>query len=203
MITYFILTGFKKFCNYKINPSEIIVDRIKHPNILNKFVVDVSVRDVDYYISLICKITKKLSLNNRIIILHIGLDFNSDQIILEHGAVNQMTFGCKDNNNFMPKYLPIDPRYDILNMLYTDIPIYSLFPNISKREYGGTFVSNYIYYSSLMNCKSKNKVDSLYIHIPFYFINESENKIIEIMNSLTNYYRDDSSLNLKKYKLVL
>ncbi len=197
MATNIIITGFKPFCDYPKNPSQSLVNNIVHPNIIKKFILNVSITDVDNQIPKICQLAKQSTSNRKkIVILHIGLDASTSEPIIEYGAKNKITFGCPDNEGKMVYDQPIDSAKSLESFLFSGLPIDKLFSKVKKRTYGGTYISNYVYYKSLWECRNHN-IDCLYIHIPYdYNAMDSILKIIDSLISFKNYYSN------KKYKFV-
>lgn len=161
-----ILTGFTPFCGSKDNPGEIILNAI---NNVNKIIIDVSVRDVVNKMIFIRNTIKDL--DEKIVVVHLGLDANISSYVFENGANNFMDFECPDNDGIIIKNKKIDPIASKNNYIATNLPIQQITTVLQPkycveiRKFGGTYVSNFIYYVSLKILKKSN-VYCLYVHLP-------------------------------------
>jgi len=177
----FIITGFGPFYGVKNNPSATLVDRIKSDckDVIATYILDVSIESVMAIIQKISQLVKEkekeMKENERIIILHLGVDPTANQFWLEKGAKNLADFSCEDNNKNLPKNQPIDRSKKKHVMLRTNVNVERLRADllnkssndyyISISDFGGSFISNYIYYMSLWSCQS-DVTTSLYVHVP-------------------------------------
>lgn len=174
----FILTGFLPFCEHKENPSEIIVKQIQNKLIKEKLVIETSVSAVkqafDEYIG------PSLSKQHDLIVVHMGLDAGADDIRLELGAVNLADFPCPDERGLKLQNEVIDPSLEKGEYITSSLEIKDL--GIGElSDYGGTFISNYIYFICLRFYTTR----ALYIHLP-PFSRMSCNKQLDAVNDIIN-----------------
>jgi pyrrolidone-carboxylate peptidase len=156
--------GFGPFCGIHYNPAEWLVRSVARRSSTGEHfsVVPVSTVDVDAAIR-----------SNRgcRIIIWVGLDASAKHAWLELGAQNLMDFVCADERGFQPRGEPIDPRFPVTHMRWSMLPVLAINRRLRACGYrigvrlsGGTFVSNYAYYRSLV----KMRGHALYLHVPTF-----------------------------------
>jgi len=162
------VTGFKPFGKYKENPSKKIAkllcsDKIAQTYwILNVSKTNIDV-DVDMYFSDINQIitleSTKTKTKTKTLLIHFGLNPNSENITIEMRAKNE--FDCKK----------IDKKLSIDNYISTKIPIDKIKIKIKMNKKivigsdAGTWLCNYIYYRSL-KFANKKSCFSLFVYLP-------------------------------------
>lgn len=169
----FIVTGFTDFCGLS-NPSKIVLDRLQNKLVYDRILVDVSIDSVQKKLPHICQTAAQLAQKNyHVIILHLGLVPNGSKIQLEQGAINELTFSCKDNAGNQPQHEKIEDNKPLDYYRATDLPLEKIKSKLTHNpelfelsQSGGTFVSNYIYYYCLQHCAQIKNVHCLYVHIP-------------------------------------
>lgn len=160
-----LITAFDAFGNDKINPSELVLEKI--PNkIDNKTIIKQILPTIAY---------KSIEIINNIIysqkidyILCLGLAKGIDNIRIERIAINLNDFRIEDNakNKYIDKKI-----YENGNLAYmTNLPIKRICKSINDNNIkstislsAGSFVCNHIMYANLYN---HPKIPSGFIHIP-------------------------------------
>lgn len=94
------LTGFKKFANVDVNPTQLIAqhfEKQKHPNIAKVTRLDVTTDEVDAYLKNICKDLGEDCKNKKVLNLHLGVGPNT-AYHLEQCGYNLKDFRVPDNS---------------------------------------------------------------------------------------------------------
>lgn len=148
-----IITGYKPFLKNEINPTEILVNKLKEEGYETK-VLDVTYKEVDEFIDSLSKDTFLLSL---------GLAQSRKFLSIEKYAYNKINDHVKDNSGFIPSSSIIDPS--LKEKEETNLKVEDLLPLIKDSyisEDPGNYLCNYIYFKGL----NKLNNNALFIHIP-------------------------------------
>lgn len=153
--TVFHITGFARFFNVPVNPTELIVHGLPHyleqcppkPNvqIASATVLQVSAKTVleqlnrmYAQIKMASTVLKPMSASlpphkaglrtkNRNVFIHLGVNMGSTRFNLEWKARNEATFSCPDESGWVPLRHAIDPdNGDITCSHRTSIPLLPL-----------------------------------------------------------------------------
>lgn len=191
--TEFHVTGFQRFFNVPINPTELIVQALPdylrhHPlkpsaHVASMTVLKVSAetttqRLVDIYAHH-AKSTQTQLLHrkrpplHRTIFLHLGVNMRADKFYLETHARNEATFSCPDEMGWTPIRHAIDPdNSDIAVTRQTTLDAQTLLKNLTSLGYpvdisrdAGRFVCNWVYFNSL-KLSGTHCTHALFVHVP-------------------------------------
>lgn len=191
-VTEFHLTGFSRFHNVPINPTQLIVEAIpgflsKRPlkpgavlastNVM-KVAAETTRTDVEQMYKQLDKPTHPLlrarvRSDRRIVFIHMGVNMRVSHFQLELQGRNEATFSCPDELGWTPIKRPIDKNnFDISTVCRTTLPLERLVEDLKQKGFGvemstdaGRFVCNWVYYNSLQLAK-KNDTSSLFVHVP-------------------------------------
>ncbi len=156
-----LLTGFEKFANFPINPTQTLVESFDS----EQLVIKKAILPVDFgriaapYDELVNSFLPDL-------IINLGLNASALSLNLETFALN----AGKDLNPAEP-FFDIEPNGEVAyrTNLNTDHYASALrkegVPAISS-NYAGDYLCNYIYYQSL-KWTNHNGGDALFVHLPF------------------------------------
>ena len=97
------LTGFKKFGNHAVNPTQLLAEHYLNSKVSNVHasVVEVTTKDVDTYIDSMKGILADKG-NKKILNLHFGVGPNK-VYYLEKCCYNNKDFGIPDNLGYQPR----------------------------------------------------------------------------------------------------
>lgn len=154
-----IITGFKPFLKNEVNPTEILVNKLKNEG-YNTKVLDVTYKEVDEFID---------SLKEDTFLLSLGLAQSRKSLSIEKYGYNKINNHTKDNSGFIPKIDVINQS--LKEKIETNINIEKLLPLIKDSyisEDPGNYLCNYIYFKGL----NKLNNNALFIHIPLLKENE-------------------------------
>lgn len=196
----FHLTGFARFFNVSANPTEDIVHAL--PHYLEKFplssnarlasatVLQVAAKTVSEHLDkMYMEVAKSNRLNAfpkdplarkklsnkkpRTVFIHLGVNMNCTQFLLEWKAKNEATFSCPDELGWTPMRHPIDPDDDdIMCTRQTSLALCSLLNNLADRGHSvslshdaGRFICNWTYFNSLKLAR-RHDAHALFVHVP-------------------------------------
>uniref|UniRef100_A0A6U5ZUD9 Uncharacterized protein n=1 Tax=Guillardia theta TaxID=55529 RepID=A0A6U5ZUD9_GUITH len=207
----FALTGFGKFDNVEINPTDVIVK--KFPSYLEEnplpfeaavdrcLVMEVSAEGCKERLSAMHKTCFRDHEDFRVW-LHLGVAASKEEFQLEQVAWNEADFRCPDERGWQPSKQPIfSEDGPISQQMKSLLPIRRICSALRKNFRvkiscdPGRFVCNWIYYCSLRSCRTEDPEgsDSLFVHVPpFSCIEEGEqlkfihNLICQIATNLTS-----------------
>lgn len=159
-----LLTGFEPFHKSSLNPSQEIIKRISHPNLIAKEVLPVTFRESAK------KLSSLIDLHNPSVVVALGQAEGRAQITPERIAINLDDARIADNAGVTPSEVPIisggPPAY------FTTLPIKKLVERLSSSSIpaaislsAGTFVCNHVFYSMQHHCENKG-IRSGFIHVP-------------------------------------
>lgn len=164
-----ILTGFGKFGGVDENPTELIVNALKEKNIGADYfeVLNVAVDDVSLF-------HDKFDGCDENIFIHLGVHGDTNCMLLEKSAYNNMTFRISDQCGYSPNMECIRDDVALDFPLDTDLDIEHMASQLLREEFEvaishdpGRFLCNYIYYKSLnhFTCSGQTK-NAIFIHVP-------------------------------------
>lgn len=159
-----LVTAFEPFGGEVDNPTIEVVKALKHLTRVDTAILPVTFNCFDEVIKLIEK--KEYDY-----ILHLGQAGGRNKITFEQIAINLMEARIPDNNGFQPKSEPIIKKGE--DGIFTTLPIGPLVASLQEKSFpvsisytAGTYVCNYIMYSSLNYFKGTNtKVG--FVHVPY------------------------------------
>ena len=159
-----LITAFEPFGGEKNNPTIEVVEALQG-------LEEVDIKKLPVTFSCFEEVTKIPELNMYDYILHLGQAGGRSKITLGQVGINRMDARIPDNNGFQPKGEAILENGG--DGIFTTLPIRELVTSLQHKGFpvsisytAGTYVCNYIMYSSLHHFKgSKTKVG--FIHIPY------------------------------------
>lgn len=160
----FLVTAFEPFGNDKENPTMEVLEKLKGITTVDTMVLPVT---FDFFSDFIKKVHDK----NYDYILHLGQAGGRNKVTFEKVAINYMDARIPDNQGNQPVGEPIIGQG--ADGIFTTLPVRELVLALQSKRYpvtmsysAGTYVCNYIMYSSLYYFQnSETKVG--FIHIPF------------------------------------
>lgn len=161
---FVLVTGFKPFGDYDINPSEIIAEKINGTSIRNHSIIGISL-DVDWD-KCYNKTVHFIEMYHPSIVVSLGLAPRAKMIRLEKLSINIRR--CEK----LPFFKPIEMKAPFVRL--TDINLYKIAEKIKKENvpcrvsyFAGFYMCNYLYYK-LLNYKAYNNADMkiIFIHVP-------------------------------------
>jgi len=159
-----LLTGFEPFHKSHLNPSEEIVKRIKHPNLIAKEVLPVTFGESAK------RLTALIELHKPTAVLALGQAEGRSQITPERVAINLDDARIADNAGNAPIEEMISS--DGPDAYFTTLPIGKIIERLNASSIpaaislsAGTFVCNHIFYLMQHHC-AKNEIRSGFIHLP-------------------------------------
>ena len=159
-----LLTGFEPFHKSSLNPSQEIVKRIEHPNLIAKEVLPVTFGESSR------KLISLIDLHNPSVVVALGQAEGRTQITPERIAINLDDARIADNAGFSPKESPIINGGP--DAYFTTLPIKRLVDHLIENGVpasislsAGTFVCNHIFYSMQHYCLDKGMISG-FIHLP-------------------------------------
>jgi len=167
------LTGFKKFGNCSVNPTQMIAEHYLKSTIagLHSAVVEVTTKDVDAYINSMKKIIADMG-TKKILNLHFGVGPNKIYH-LERCCYNNKDFGIPDNLGYQPKNEQICKDTDLDCPINCKLDLLAIENKLGKKHQlqqsddPGRYLCNYIYFQSSHELSLKNEnVCSLFVHFP-------------------------------------
>ncbi|KYQ94206.1 hypothetical protein DLAC_04500 [Tieghemostelium lacteum] len=197
-----LLTGFGKFNGVDDNPSSHLINEINihlstyNPKdlqfeLVNTQVLEVSGRGVTEYLK---DVEDKYLINlDDIILLHLGVASQSQNIALERFGWNKANFRTPDERGWSPVDQDIQPNEKRVN-IETKLPLKTFVDNLSKRhkvfesEDPGRFICNYLYYLSLSKTLLKKDLHSLFVHIPPFEVIDKQSQLmflVDLMNEIS------------------
>lgn len=211
MTTDFHITGFHRFFNVPINPTELIVRALpdyilenslaSNANIVSTTVLKVAAQTTRQKINdMYARHTKAVEMRlqsrrrsptSRTIFIHMGVNMSANKFYLELQARNEATFLCADELGWTPIRETIDPDdSDITTTHRTTIDVHSLCKQLTSLGHpvgisrdAGRFVCNWVYFNSLKNSQRAN-THALFIHVPPTFIVPIERQVQFIASTL-------------------
>lgn len=159
-----LLTGFKLFGKFQVNPSEIIVNNFV-PN--DHVQLKTMILEVDFAKALV-PYTEMLSEFRPDFIINLGLSATSGVILLEHMAINKGFDHIHDRKHFT---IQTDAAAPLALANQLDLTILSeqlcekQIP-VLRSNHAGSYLCNFIFYHSLQ-WSQQNGGDAIFVHIPF------------------------------------
>lgn len=157
-----LLTGFKLFDKFEVNPSEIIVQSFVSTSTV---ALETMVLDVDFE-KVSIPYHERLEQFQPDFILNMGLSATKGVVQLERNALNCGFDHIHDKEHFV-----IEKEGE--QALYTRLDVDTLGEKLCEKgvptlssNYAGAYLCNYIYYYSLKWCQQHGG-DALFMHIPF------------------------------------
>jgi pyroglutamyl-peptidase len=167
-----MLTGFEAFNNASLNPSQEVVERIRHNSIIIKKILPVT------FASAARQLTEMIDLYEPEVVLALGQSEGRVQITPERIAINLDDAKIADNAGEIPverKILEAGP-----DAYFTTLPIVKIVDRLQRSGIpaaislsAGTFVCNHIFYMLQHHCKERN-ILSGFIHLPLITEQKSE-----------------------------
>ncbi len=170
-MTKILLTGFVPFLDYKINPTQQIVENLNGDRI-DGFEIEGRVLSVDFQQSAE-QLKQYIDEVKPQIIMSLGLAGGRFKITPERIAIN-VKDGEADNNG----YAPIDESIDEngADAYFTNLPLRDMVNRLQKEGFpaeisntAGTYLCNNIMYEGLVYAKQNEGVRAGFIHIPASF----------------------------------
>ncbi|MFZ8871804.1 MAG: pyroglutamyl-peptidase I [Candidatus Nanopelagicaceae bacterium] len=159
-----LLTGFEPFHKSHLNPSEEIVKRIKHPNLIAKEVLPVTFGEAA------TRLTALIDQHKPTAVLALGQAEGRSHITPERVAINLDDARIADNAGNAPREEKISS--DGPDAYFTTLPIGKIIERLDASSIpaaislsAGTFVCNHIFYLMQRHCFEK-EIRSGFIHLP-------------------------------------
>ena len=178
MFDAIFLTGFKKFGNHAVNPTEEVVKAIEGRGIagVRCSIVEVTAADADKYVE---AVRSELAQRKGEKILHLHFGVGPNKVYhLETAAYNNKDFRIPDNAGYQPRNEKIAADMDLESPLKTQLNLEEMKQLAVKAGHEsilstdpGRYLCNYIYFRSLeaLSRKHENN-ESLFIHFPTHAI---------------------------------
>ena len=166
-----LITGFEAYWDYPENSSWMVAERVADHGVEE---VDIVVEQMPVSFSRVASVFRlAVEKHNPDLIIMLGQSGGSDRVKLERVALNLMDARRADNDGYTPNEEPI--QSDTPAALLTNLPIKDLRMVIEEEGIAvkisnscGLYVCNRLYYESLMVCKERHAVRSVFVHLPFY-----------------------------------
>lgn len=191
-VTEFHLTGFSRFHNVPVNPTELVVTAL--PKYLEEAplknrallasarVLKVAAKSTREELQAMYKgldvpshpfIVGKSRAERRIVFVHLGVNVCVNHFQLEIQGRNEATFTCPDELGWTPMKRPIDPdNCDLYSVCRTTLKLDPLISDLRRKGFkvdmssdAGRFVCNWVYYNSLQLAEA-NGATALFVHVP-------------------------------------
>ena len=173
------LTGFGKFNGVEVNPTTILIDKLKEcsgsgdDDEITYEVLEVAVDKVNSYL---CSLPQE----DALCFIHLGVNATGDCIQLERMAYNNMNFRCEDESGFQPKSTPICEELSLDGSIMSDLPLEEFATDMCNEGFNcktsddpGRFLCNYVYFKSL-----QNKKYSVFIHVPHFSVIDADTQLL-------------------------
>lgn len=192
VVTEFHVTGFNRFFNVEVNPTQLIVQALSayvsdnpfksSASLSSSTVLEVSASSTREELeAMYHKLAKPFqrvtpsthARETRVVFVHLGVNMRSTCFQLEMQAKNEATFSCPDEAGWTPIRVPIDSlNSDITAISRTSLDIPSLVSELSQQGFNvqsstdaGRFVCNWVYYNSL-KLATYAGAHALFVHVP-------------------------------------
>lgn len=161
-----LVTGFKPFNKENINPTELILKRIKdeYKNVFTLLL------NVEYNLDS-CILLDAIKRNIPDVLICLGQAGGRKKVMVENYALNMQSAVIPDNNNILLKHQKINESGNIC--YETNVDLLKLVHNVNDESFGisyhaGTFICNEIYYRAL-EFINNNKLNTkcIFVHIPY------------------------------------
>jgi len=130
----------------------------------------------------------------RVVLLHVGADISSNVYLLEYQGRNDASFVNPDEKGWQPMRRKIYEHKDLSHTLMTSMPVEKIRRKLREKQFrvsvstdAGSFVCNWIYYSSLHRSLTLPNVHVLFVHVPSYTVaNKSEQArfLVELIKTI-------------------
>lgn len=167
-----LLTGFEPFHKSSLNPSQEIVKRIEHPNLIAKEVLPVTFGEASQ------KLISLIDLHKPNVVIALGQAEGRTHITPERIAINLDDARIADNAGNSPKERPIVAGGS--DAYFTTLPVGELVERLNEDGVpasislsAGTFVCNHIFYAMQHYCLDR-EIKSGFIHLPLMESQASE-----------------------------
>lgn len=190
MYDHVYLTGFKKFGEHTVNPTEEAVKSVSMAGVTCS-IVEVTTADVDKYIERISEEVGRRK-GQRVLHLHFGVGPNK-VYRPESFGYNNKTFRIPDNLGYQPQNEKITQEHQLDHPLHTPVNIPTLLEDAIHHGFAwekstdpGRYLCNYIYFRSLFDFGQKyERNHSLFIHFPTYADCSHETNVKFVTHILT------------------
>lgn len=191
-LTQFYLTGFSRFHNVPVNPTEEVANYL--PSYLHKFPLSKGAVLVDTRVLKVSAQTTRAAVESmhsefdhhplqqikspdlvrrRRVVLHLGVNAVAKRFQLEIQARNEATFSCPDELGWAPIKREIDSNLgDLTATCTTSLRVPAIVRELCDRGFdveqstdAGRFVCNWTYFHSLARAKH-NGTHVLFVHVP-------------------------------------
>lgn len=190
--TEFHVTGFSRFHNVPINPTDLTVKALpaymkdnsprNRALLASTRVLKVAAESTREELQAMYKgidapchpvIVGKSRAERRIVFVHLGVNVCVNHFQLEIQGKNEATFACADELGWKPIKRPIDPNNsDLSSSCQTTLELDPLMGQMRQKGFkvdlstnAGRFVCNWVYYNSLMLAEA-NGAAALFVHVP-------------------------------------
>jgi pyroglutamyl-peptidase len=179
-----LISSFGPFHNFENNPSELIMNELKHEfNFDLKKSIDWKVIPVTY--KAVDALYNDNIINKYNYIIHLGVATNFDKLRIEINAHNSIS--GNDIDGFEPGNQIINNGNEIISSNFPfeviDYILNKYKDEVVISDDAGRYLCNYIYYKSLYHFKNESKV--IFIHIAD-FKNNNKALSIEIQKKIIN-----------------
>lgn len=178
-VTEFHCTGFSKFHDVAVNPTELLMRELKftlkaEPLPDNAVLASATVIETDARVaSGVLRQLYEQPEKRRRIYVHCGVDVSIPRFQLEIQGRNEATFSCPDESGWMPCKMRIEPEKHLANTRTTDLPLGDLVGRLRRRGFdaelsrdAGKYVCNWVYYNSLKLAEQMEKSSAIFVHFP-------------------------------------
>lgn len=163
-----IITGFEPFSGASSNPSQLVINELKHSSFANVELIT-AVLPVEYELASE-QLLKLISENNPEMVIALGQAEGRTEISIERIAINLADAKIADNGGDLKLNQEIYPNG--APGYFTTLPIIELIEKLRSSGFkasqslsAGSFVCNYIFYQ-MQKTLSNTSVKSGFIHLP-------------------------------------
>lgn len=213
LLTEFHLTGFSRFHNVPINPTELIVKALpaylqdippsNRALLASTRVLKVAAKSTYEELQAMYRgidvpshpiLVGKTRAERRIVFVHLGVNVRVHNFQLEIQGRNEATFSCPDELGWTPIKRPIDSENsDVSAICQTTLKLDPLISDLRGKGFkvdtssdAGRFVCNWVYYNSLQLANA-NAAAALFVHVPplaVVSVDRQTQFIAELMDSI-------------------
>lgn len=165
-----LLTGFLPFLGESINPSQVLLERIKRDLSLQDH-VDTLLLPVSFQ-QAGTLLKQHLSRHRYEAVLMLGQAGGRKRISLEQVALNWIETEKPDEDGFTPHRGNIDPKGEAA--YFTDLPLPQWQKLLEENQIpaeislsAGGYVCNHIYYQTLKTIREQGSAQACFIHVPY------------------------------------
>ena len=173
-----LVTGFEPYWDYPENSSWAVAEKVTACGMLD---VDIVTEQMPVSFELVATALRNAAEKHHPdLVIMLGQSGGSDRVKLERVTLNMMDSKLADNDGVIPNEEPINPNTSAA--LFTNMPIKSLRTAIEEQGVAvkisnscGLYVCNRLYYEALTLCCDSEALRALFVHLPLYDGQKSDN----------------------------